>query len=160
ALHGIPVLHTVARCLLTFAVIGPPCVLMGGTFPLLVRQFVRGEVGPTAGLLYAVNTTGAALGCYLAGFHLLPALGLSGTNLLAAALNVAIAAAAYALARKLEQPGPAPTPASPPAPSLEASPATHPAFLYAASALTGLGALLLQMVWTRQLCVMLGGSTY
>ena len=26
--------------------------------------------------------------------------------------------------------------------------------------LTGLSALLLQMVWTRQLCVMLGGSTY
>jgi len=42
ALHGIPVIHTFVRCLLTFVVIGPPCVLMGGTFPLLVRQFVSG----------------------------------------------------------------------------------------------------------------------
>ncbi len=156
ALHGIPVLHTVARCLLTFAVIGPPCVLMGGTFPLLVRQFVRGEVGPTAGLLYAVNTVGAALGCYLAGFHLLPALGLSGTNLLAAALNLAVAGAALLLSRRL---GPAPAPAAeaPPAPS---SWVPSPGALSTASAITGFAALLLQMVWTRQLCVMLGGSTY
>ena len=75
-LQGIPILHTIVRCLLTFLVIGPPCILMGGTFPMLVRQFVSAEVGPTAGLLYAVNTVGAALGCYLAGFHVLPWLGL------------------------------------------------------------------------------------
>jgi spermidine synthase len=74
---------------------------MGGTFPLLVKQFTGpGDVGPTAGWLYAVNTGGAALGCYLAGFHLLPWLGLSGTNFLAASLNVAIAAGAFLLARR------------------------------------------------------------
>jgi len=85
ALSGIPFLYTVVRFLLTFLVIGPPCILMGGTFPLLVKQFTGpGEVGPTAGWLYAVNTGGAAVGCYLAGFHLLPWLGLSGTNFLAA----------------------------------------------------------------------------
>lgn len=156
-LHGIPVVHTLVRCLLTFLVIGPPCILMGGTFPLLVRQFVWGEVGPTAGLLYAVNTIGAALGCYLAGFHLLPWLGLSGTNTLAAALNLAVALSALLLARRLETapplpPEPAPRPASSWTPS--------PGALSAAAALTGLAALLLQMVWTRQLCVMLGGSTY
>lgn len=159
ALHGSPFLYTAVRFLLTFLVIGPPCVLMGGTFPLLVRQFAgAGDVGPTAGWLYAINTTGAALGCYLAGFHLLPTLGLAGTNFLAAGLNVAIAAAALALARRLDPVQSALSAPPPPAPVAEAGP--RPGALYAASALTGLGALLLQMVWTRQLCVMLGGSTY
>jgi spermidine synthase len=156
ALHGIPVLYTLVRCLMTFLVIGPPCILMGGTFPMLVRQFVSGEVGPTAGLLYAVNTVGAALGCYVAGFHLLPWLGLSGTNTLAAVLNLTVAAAAILLARRL---GDAPTPPPEPAPAA-ASWTPSPGALSGAAALTGLAALLLQMVWTRQLCVMLGGSTY
>jgi len=157
ALSGIPFLYTVVRFLLTFLVIGPPCILMGGTFPLLVKQFTGpGEVGPTAGWLYAVNTGGAAIGCYLAGFHLLPGLGLSGTNFLAASLNVAVAAGAFLLARRLD-----PIATAAEAPAAPADPAaTRPVTLYAAAALTGFAALLLQMVWTRQLCVMLGGSTY
>ena len=155
ALSGHPILYTTVRFLLTFLVIGPPCILMGGTFPLLVRQFAgQGAVGPIAGWLYAVNTVGAAVGCYLAGFHLLPMLGLSGTNTLAASLNGAIAGVAFLLARPLEQPAPLPSA------ELPTAPAPRAGALYAAAALTGLSALLLQMVWTRQLCVMLGGSTY
>lgn len=157
ALHELPLLYSGVRFLLTFLVIGPPCFLMGGTFPLLVRQFAgAGALGPVAGWLYAVNTGGAALGCYLAGFHLLPWLGLSGTNALAASLNIAIALAAFALARRL---GSTPD-AALPDPVLATSPGPRPAALFAAAALTGLAALLLQMVWTRHLCVMLGGSTY
>jgi predicted membrane-bound spermidine synthase len=157
ALSGIPLLYTLVRFLLTFLVIGPPCILMGGTFPLLVKQFTGpGDVGPTAGWLYAVNTVGAAIGCYVAGFHLLPALGLGGTNFLAASVNVAVAAGAFFLARRL-----APIAVSPGAPAAPADPtATRPFALYAVAAITGFAALLLQMVWTRQLCVMLGGSTY
>jgi spermidine synthase len=159
ALHPLPFLYTLVRFLLTFLVIGPPCILMGGTFPLLVRQFAGGgEIGPTAGWLYAINSGGAALGCSFAGFQLLPWLGLSVTNGLAAGLNVAIAAAAFLLARRLDpvpvSDGPSAVPA-PPGP-----PAPRPAVLSAAAALTGFAALLLQMVWTRSLCVMLGGSTY
>jgi spermidine synthase len=162
ALHGFPFLYTTVRFLFTFLVIGPPCILMGGTFPLLVRQFATadGEVGSTTGWLYAVNTGGAALGCYLAGFHLLPWLGLSGTNVLAAALNVAVAVGAFALARSLGTTAAAPAGAAPSPQPAAAAPAPRMGALYAAAALTGLAALLLQMVWTRHLCVMLGGSTY
>jgi hypothetical protein len=46
------------------------------------------------------------LGCYLAGFHLLPMLGLSGTNTLAASLNGAIAGVAFLLSRRLGRPEP------------------------------------------------------
>ncbi len=159
ALSGHPFLYTAVRFLLTFLILGPPCILMGGTFPLLVRQFAgQGAVGPIAGWLYAVNTGGAAVGCYLAGFHLLPMLGLSGTNVLAASLNAAIAIVAFFLGRRLEQPGPLAVPVPPP--ETPTAPVPRSGALYAAAALTGLSALLLQMVWTRQLCVMLGGSTY
>ncbi|HEV3026043.1 MAG TPA: hypothetical protein VG457_00640, partial [Planctomycetota bacterium] len=157
ALHGIPVLDTLVRCLLTFLVIGPPCVLMGSTFPLLVRQFVSGEVGPIAGLLYAVNTGGAALGCYIAGFHLLPWLGLTGTNGLAAMLNFGVAVTAIVLARRLGSAPPVPQ-ETPPTSAAPGTPSRGA--LFGASALCGFAALLLQMVWTRQLCVLLGGSTY
>src|SRR5207244_1259142 len=46
----------------------------------------------------------------------------------------------------------------PPQPAAAGGP--RPVTIYAAAALTGLAALLLQMVWTRHLCVLLGGSTY
>jgi spermidine synthase len=151
------VLYTLLRSLLTFLVIGPPCILMGGTFPLLVRQFVSGEVGPTAGLLYAVNTVGAALGCYIVGFHLLPWLGLTGTNGLAAMLNFGVAVTAIVLARRLGSAPPSP-PETPPTASAPGTPSRGA--LLGAAALSGFAALLLQMVWTRQLCVLLGGSTY
>jgi spermidine synthase len=162
ALHGLPFLYTTVRFVLTFLVIGPPCILMGGTFPLLVRQFATadGEVGSTTGWLYAVNTGGAALGCYLAGFHLLPWLGLSGTNVLAAALNLAVAAGAFGLARSLVRAPEARAGTAPPPPHAGSGLAPRRGALYGAAALTGLAALLLQMVWTRHLCVMLGGSTY
>ncbi len=184
ALHGMPLLHTVVRLLLTFLVIGPPCILMGGTFPLLVRQFTPpgGSLGPATGWVYAVNTVGAALGCYLAGFHLLPLWGLFWTNGLAAAVNGLVAAGAFALARTLRPPESKPAEPFDPAqgrpfdpaqgrpfdpaqgrPSLAAAPAfAAPPLrtLYLAAGLTGLASLLLQMVWARQLSVLLGGSTY
>src|SRR6185436_1026255 len=97
-------------------------------------------------------------GCAVAGFYLLPALGLSGTNLLAASLNGAIAVAALFLSKRLDPLATTPDSAAPaPAP---AAAGPKPAVLYVAAAVTGFAALLLQMVWTRQLCVMLGGSTY
>jgi spermidine synthase len=160
ALHGLPLLYTLVRLLLTFLVIGPPCFLMGGTFPLLVRQFTSpsGSLGPATGWIYAVNTGGAALGCYLAGFHLLPALGLSVTNLLSAGVNGAVALGAFALARTLRTPeAQVPVPAPGPAAAFAAPPVRT---LYGVAAMTGLASLLLQMVWARQLSVLLGGSTY
>src|SRR5262245_8957453 len=39
SLRDWPIVCAIVRCVLTLVVIGPPCVLMGGTLPLLVRQF-------------------------------------------------------------------------------------------------------------------------
>ena len=55
---------------------------------------------PDAGGLYAANTLGAAAGAILAGFVLIPALGLWGTTLVGVALNLAAAAGAWMISTR------------------------------------------------------------
>ncbi|MGB8930022.1 MAG: fused MFS/spermidine synthase [Anaeromyxobacteraceae bacterium] len=71
-----------------------PTVLMGMTFPLVVRAAIRGveEIGRGVGLAYGVNTIGAVAGSLLAGFVLIPALGLRGATFAAAGANAVAAA--------------------------------------------------------------------
>jgi spermidine synthase len=88
----------VGRFLLSFGILLVPCLLMGATLPLLARHCVesRQAVGRKVGLLYGLNTLGAAVGCFAAGFWMLSALGLSATNDLAVCVNLMIAAACAA----------------------------------------------------------------
>ncbi len=60
-----------------------PAAAMGATFPIASRWMVRhaSSVSADAGRLYAANTLGAAAGALLAGFVLLPVLGLWGATL-------------------------------------------------------------------------------
>ena len=77
-----------------------PAAALGATFPMAVRWFSHRSTNPArvSSALYAVNTVGAAVGSLLAGFSLIPAVGISGTthigmaaSLLAAALVSVIA---------------------------------------------------------------------
>ncbi len=67
-----------------------PTFLMGGTLPILVRGLTReaGELGARVSRLYWVNTLGAVTGTLVAGFILLPTLGLRLTIACAVVLNV------------------------------------------------------------------------
>jgi len=164
-LWDMPAALFLARSSMTFLVIGPPCLLMGGTLPLLVRAWTSADasVDRATGWLYAVNTLGAALGCYVTGFYVLPAIGLYWANLATAALNAAIGIAGVALSRSLRSAHPAEPRSSGREQGTAASRGTNVLetyLVYAASAITGAAALVLQMTWTRQLAVMLGGSTY
>jgi len=91
-----------------FAVAGAilllPTALMGATLPLLVRH-VSGDVTPegraassgpglAVGVLYGLNTLGAACGCFTAGFFLIRILGTAATNRVAVGLNFVIGIAA------------------------------------------------------------------
>jgi spermidine synthase len=84
---------TFLRFLVVAAVLLPPTTLMGATLPLLARHFVQrgGRLGQRVGALYAVNTLGAVAGTFLAGFILLPGVGLKVTNALAGCTNLALA---------------------------------------------------------------------
>src|SRR3954453_21208374 len=55
-----------------------PTLLMGATLPILVSHLVRrsGQVGNAVGLLYYVNTLGAAAACVVCGVLLFPFLGM------------------------------------------------------------------------------------
>ena len=167
-LQANPAFHFVVRFVLTFLVIGPPCILMGGTLPLLMKHFliVRPWSRETTGWLYAVNTLGAAFGSFFTGFYFLPSFGAIGTNWLAAAMNFYIALLVYLLLKqtpkelsveeRVREPDLSPFPLA----DSEASSYFSARTIYVASALTGCAALILQMVWTRNLAVVLGGTTY
>jgi spermidine synthase len=167
-LEGKPALQAIVWFILTFIILAPPTILMGGTLPLLIKQFTPPDGAPreSTGWLYAINTLGAATGCYLAGFHLLPSLGLRWTNVTVAALNLTIGAVAMslqwtAMRREATRASPAPVPSRLPLDgAYDARRGPSLGVLYLTVALTGAAALILEMVWTRQLALVLGGSTY
>jgi predicted membrane-bound spermidine synthase len=84
---------------MVFALVGLPSFLMGGTLPAIVRFVAAGStrVGQAGGRLYAANTAGGIVGALLPPFSLIPALGMQGTALFAAALNLSAAGTALAL---------------------------------------------------------------
>ncbi len=87
------------RVLIATLVVLPPTFAMGGTLPAVVRFATRSlaSVGRSFGVLYSLNTLGAAVGCGLAGFFLIGELGLLRTAFLASAINGVVAAAALLL---------------------------------------------------------------
>lgn len=88
--------------LISFLVLLIPTTLMGATLPLLTQSFVdRVEVsGQVIGLLYGINTLGAALGTLLAGYVLIGFYGFDGTVYLAVLLNALVGLCALALSRR------------------------------------------------------------
>jgi spermidine synthase len=87
--------------LVTFLLVLFPTLLMGATLPLLVEDQVRRShnVGRSVGTLYFVNTLGSALASFAAGFALMGQLGQAGTVWVAACLNLAASAGAFAAHR-------------------------------------------------------------
>src|SRR4030042_3162004 len=90
------------RVVLVFILLLLPTTFMGTTLPLLTdffRRSPRHTFSWKVGLLYAVNTFGAALGIVAAGFILIELLGIFVTNLIAASLNIFIAFLGYKFSR-------------------------------------------------------------
>src|SRR5688572_12326947 len=81
------------RFVLLFAALLPPTVAMGASFPLVASDFARrgSSFTSSVGRLYAWNTAGAVLGVLLAGFALIPLLGLWKTAVCAALIDFAVA---------------------------------------------------------------------
>jgi spermidine synthase len=77
------------------ALVLPQAIVLGATFPLMAAALVRRNARAPGGgvaLAYLLNTVGGAVGVPLAGFALIGWLGLSGTSVAAAVLNLAAAA--------------------------------------------------------------------
>lgn len=148
----------VMRFVFAFVVLLLPCALMGATFPALSVVLIRsrGALSRHLGLLYGINTLGAALGVLLAGVVSIEALGLRGTVIAGNVLNLSVAAVVLHRARReKEAPDAEPVPESAPAPT------ALPRGLIGAVLLgSGLATLAYEMVWFRALAYLFGNSTY
>lgn len=138
----------------SFVVLVPCTALMGATLPLLARYAVSedAQVGPRIGILYAVNTFGAIAGTLTAAFVLLPALGLRQTVFIGIAGNAVVFLAAAALAKGIA--GLPPESASDPRTARGVFHWILPAML-----ISGSVSFLYEVLWTRLLGQVLGGST-
>ena len=89
------------RLLIVAALLLPPAVLMGTTLPLFCQHFAGSleSVQRRVGLLYGINTFGAAIGCAICGFLLIPTLGADVTLRLGGLSNLVVAAAAWLVDR-------------------------------------------------------------
>ncbi len=139
-----------------------PASLMGGTLPVLSRFYVsrRERIGWEVGRLYAVNTWGAVFGTMLAGFVLLPSLGVRVSLLSAAAANVALGFVVLAATRseperEIPRSSVRETEGKP-----ERSKDGRFLAVALAFALSGLAALVYQVAWTRIISLLIGPSTY
>ena len=151
------------RFVMSLALLLVPTVLMGGTLPALGRGLLRRKdrVGLAVGLLYFVNTLGAAIGCFLAGFWLLPLLGLNRTTWLAVFFNFAVATTAFLLDRRgtdvAEDAGTRGGGPEGPLGAALTTPASWPLWVAFGS---GLAALAFEVVWFRVLVLVFGSTVY
>lgn len=161
-----------ARGGIAILLLTPITMLMGGTLTLLIRHLVRSDLaigGWRIALLYGLNTAGAALGCFLTDFSLVPAAGLQAAQAVAVFFNFIAAAGALVLARVRLKPDPTgsggvrlqPDPSKAranagrdrlqPDPSRLAVPMTGLAL-----GLSGFAAMGMEIVWFRHFTLLLG----
>jgi spermidine synthase len=155
----------IAVALVVFASVLWPTFWMGMSLPLLARAVSRSvaKAPREVGVLYGLNTLGAATGAFATTWMLFPALGLAGSLRVAVALNALAAAAAAGLLargdRGVEPAAPAAT--APPAPGDRPQAAAWPFPVWAALyAVAGFQALSLEIVWFRLLGVMVKSSAF
>ena len=155
-------LHGSAGILLRGAVAAvcllPPTLLMGATLPAIARWVESDSEGVSwLGFFYGGNIVGAVFGCLLAGFYLLRVHDMATATYVAVGINLAVAVVALVMAAG--RGGFEPTVAIPRAdedgvrlPGVWA--------VYPTIALSGMAALGAEVVWTRLLSLMLGGTVY
>jgi spermidine synthase len=142
---------TAAICLLG------PTMLMGATLPAISRWVESTPEGVSwLGFFYGGNIGGGVLGSLLAGFYLLRVYDLGVATFAAVALNIAVALLAITISK-----------ASPVVETLEsdagpqsAKPAGGEWAIYVAIALSGMTALSSEVIWTRLLSLLFGGTVY
>jgi len=163
SLAGTPWL-AVFRLVLSVVVLAPATILMGATFPSLVRHFARdAALGAAFGRLYSANTLGAVIGTVAAGFFLIELFGLQGALRVGALCSAIAGVIAIVLARGDVDPTRDATtvPSEPRASAARDGDRRTwiwlPLLVAFASGLTSLG---YQVTWTRLLASGTGSLTY
>lgn len=136
----------------------PPTILMGGTLPAVARWYSSSRDGLSRlGWFYGSNVLGAVAGTVIAGFWLLRVYDVRVASYAAATANGVIGLASLLAAAVFRF---APAEAAPSTPVEDAESKRRRSSITAAIALSGLTALAAEVVWTRQLSLLLGATTY
>lgn len=153
SLHGHGV---IARALIASACLAPPAILMGATLPVVSRFVESTPEGISwMGFFYGGNIAGAVIGCLSAGFFLLRLFDMPTANYVAVGINFLVSMIALWLARLSESSHLSieqdfiPGPESP-----------FRSLVYISIALSGFSALGAEVVWTRLLSLLMGGTVY
>ncbi len=158
ALAGTGAVSLALRLVVACLALLPATMLMGATLPV-VAAALRADARGAAwlGWCYAANTVGGMAGSIVAGFYLLRVHDAYVATFAAVALNFSSAAVAFLLARRGGARAAAVAPAVAPAVTRRAA---GTAAIYVATALSGLTALAAEVLWTRHLTLLLGGTVY
>ncbi len=146
----------IVRALVAAICLLPPTMLMGATLPAAARFVESTPRGISwLGFFYGGNIAGAVLGCLLAGFYLLRLFDMATSTYVAVTINAVVAAIGLAVAKA--------TPLSVVTKDVALAPAESKPVawtIYLAIGLSGLGALGAEVVWTRILSLIIGGTVY
>ncbi len=145
----------VLRALVASICLIPPTLLMGATLPAIARWVETTPSGVSwLGYFYGGNLAGAVAGSLLAGYYLLRLFDMATATYAAVALNILVAVIALALSRI--------APYTPPSSARTTSAGTTAGstLVYVAIALSGFTALGSEVVWTRLLSLLFGGTAY
>lgn len=147
----------VVRAVVAAVCLLPPTMLMGATLPAIARWVETTPRGVAwLGYFYGGNIAGAVLGSLTAALYLLRFYDIAIGTYAAVGMNFFVAAVAWVLAGRGTVPAVAPGRAEDRAPDL--TPADR--LVYWTTAMSGLTALSAQVVWTRLLSLLFGGTVY
>ena len=151
--HGLP--GMLARGAICAVCLLAPTFLMGASLPAISRFIAATPRGVTWwGWLYTGNTVGAVLGCLLAGFYLLRLHDLGVATYAAMGINIVVALISFAAAKA------SPMEEAAAAPAAVVAGGESPWPVYWTIAISGATALGAEVVWTRLLGMMFGGTVY
>jgi spermidine synthase len=91
--------------ILVFLVLLIPTTLMGATWPVVNKAYIKHfeKLGKGTGTLYSVNSFGAIIGSWAAGFILIPWLGIKGSSIFAATINLIVGLTIFTLSKSYEK---------------------------------------------------------
>ena len=141
----------------SFGTLVLPTMLMGATLPILAKHVVREHtvLAQRIGVLYGVNTLGAAIGCAAVGFVLIGALGVLQSAFVGSLIYLSNAALAGVLTRRAARNGPSAATTSVAAPQTSPPAPTDSSWrttvLVAVFAVSGFASIAYEVLWFRVL---------
>jgi spermidine synthase len=151
------------KFMFSFLTILLPTVLMGATFPVLVRFVTRSlsELRERVAALYAINSAGAVAGVLIADFWWIPSVGLEATVYGAAGLNLMAGLVSFVLSLRIEDGTIRQEPSAPVVKRVEENYTEGELRLaIVAIGISGFVAMLYEVAWSRLLALALGSSTH